>query len=125
MTLSQEQHKSEREALLPCPFCGNESPSFERLGTHRQSCIVICGNCGARHESGDEDEKCGSSWNCRASMLRPIPEVEGWRLVPVHPTVEMRTAGSRGIADSGASPVGLWAAMLEAAPSPPSNVEPT
>lgn len=52
--------------LLPCPFCGHESPEFERMGGRRQSCIVICGWCGARHESSDEGDRCGSSWNQRA-----------------------------------------------------------
>lgn len=53
-------------ALLPCPFCGHEHPEFERMGDRRQSCIVICGNCGARHESGDEGSRNGSSWNQRS-----------------------------------------------------------
>lgn len=64
------------EKLLPCPFCGNKEVHFERLGTPLQSCIVECGNCGARHESSDEDEQCGSSWNARilttASEAAPI-----------------------------------------------------
>lgn len=54
-------------ALKPCPFCGHDTPEFERMGTPRQSCIVICGNCGARHESSDEGDRCGQSWNERAS----------------------------------------------------------
>lgn len=57
------------QKLLPCPFCGNETPSFERMGSHRQSCIVECGNCGCRHESSDEDEKSGTSWNYRPAVL--------------------------------------------------------
>lgn len=61
---------SERE-LLPCPFCGHDSPEFERMGTSSQSCIVICGNCGARHESGDEYLRSGSSWNTRAALSHP------------------------------------------------------
>ena len=57
--------------LLPCPFCGHDSPYFERMGTPRQSCIVECGNCGARHESSDEDERSGWSWNQRAALAQP------------------------------------------------------
>lgn len=57
--------------LLPCPFCGNPEPYFERMGTPRQSCIVVCGNCGARHESGDENEHSGRSWNERAAPSAP------------------------------------------------------
>lgn len=51
--------------LLPCPFCGNENPVFVRVGTRRQSCIVDCEECGARHESGDEEWNSGASWNMR------------------------------------------------------------
>ena len=54
------------DELLPCPFCDHDTPEFERLGTGRQSCIVVCGNCGCRHESGDELDDCGKSWNTRA-----------------------------------------------------------
>jgi Lar family restriction alleviation protein len=50
--------------LLPCPFCGGEA-EFERLGTRRQSCIVVCIDCGCRLESADQDDNCGVSWNTR------------------------------------------------------------
>jgi Lar family restriction alleviation protein len=50
--------------LAPCPFCGGAA-GFERMGNRRQSCIVVCGNCGARQESADEDDHNGSSWNER------------------------------------------------------------
>lgn len=52
--------------LKPCPFCGNTKPTFERLGTPRQSCIVACGYCGCRNESSDEGDDCGETWNERA-----------------------------------------------------------
>ena len=55
------------KTLLPCPFCGHEA-NFEREGTGRHSCIVSCGWCGARHESSDEGEQSGSSWNQRATQ---------------------------------------------------------
>ena len=51
--------------LLPCPFCGHDTPEFERMGSPKQSCIVICGMCGCRHESSDENERNGESWNTR------------------------------------------------------------
>ena len=57
--------------LKPCPFCGHDSPYFERMGTPRWSCIVICTDCGARHESSDEDERSGWSWNQRAALAQP------------------------------------------------------
>jgi Lar family restriction alleviation protein len=50
--------------LKPCPFCGHEA-EFERLGDRRQSCIVACTGCGARHESSDEGEHNGKSWDRR------------------------------------------------------------
>ena len=52
-------------ALKPCPFCGGEA-EIERPGTRRQSCIVSCTNCGARHEGPDEGEQSGDTWNERA-----------------------------------------------------------
>lgn len=55
------------EGLLPCPFCGGEA-EFERMGTSRQSCIVVCGSCGARLESSDEYQRSGSRWNDRAAL---------------------------------------------------------
>lgn len=64
------------DELLPCPFCGHDSPEFERMGTRRQSCIVICGHCGARHESSDEDAESGTSWNRRAAVAAQ-PEAVG------------------------------------------------
>ena len=39
----------------------------------RQSCIVVCGSCGARHESSDEYEHSGESWNLRA---QPTPALQ-------------------------------------------------
>ena len=50
--------------LLPCPFCGGEA-EYERIGTLRYSTIVVCTDCGARHESGDAGEIAGVSWNNR------------------------------------------------------------
>ena len=52
------------QELRPCPFCGGKA-EFERLGTGRVSCIVVCADCGARHESGDSGEHNGASWNQR------------------------------------------------------------
>lgn len=50
--------------LLPCPFCGGE-PEIVRPGTSRYSTIIACTNCGCRHESRDENERVGVSWNRR------------------------------------------------------------
>jgi Lar family restriction alleviation protein len=63
---------NDRAALLPCPFCGGAA-SFERMGTPRQSCIVTCDSCGARHESSDEGHRSGTQWNERAASPEPKP----------------------------------------------------
>lgn len=51
------------EPLMPCPFCGS-SAEFERKGSARQSCIVVCTECGCRLETG-EVFQCGLRWNTR------------------------------------------------------------
>lgn len=63
-------------ALLPCPFCGGEA-EYERVGTPKVSCIVVCTQCGARHESSDQDWYNGKAWNQRAALAvsHPAPEV--------------------------------------------------
>ena len=61
------------EQLKPCPFCGAEA-YIEQPGTRRQSCIVECGSCGLRHDSGDEGDRCGTSWNRRALESRVLAE---------------------------------------------------
>lgn len=61
--------------LKPCPFCGGKA-EFERTGTGRQSCVVACGNCGARHESSDEYGRSGDSWNERAASPQPAAQPE-------------------------------------------------
>ena len=47
------------------------------MGTPRQSCIVICGNCGCRQESSDEGTDCGRSWNDRAAPAPPQGMADG------------------------------------------------
>jgi hypothetical protein len=68
--------------LLPCPFCNHPTPHFEREGTRRQSCIVVCGNCGCRHESSDVGHLNGSSWNERAA---PAVAVNAEAMEPTGP----------------------------------------
>lgn len=58
------RHTPVAVTLLPCPFCGGEA-EFVRRGTSRQSCIVNCTECGARHESADEGDSSGRTWNMR------------------------------------------------------------
>jgi Lar family restriction alleviation protein len=60
--------------LLPCPFCGGEA-YIEQIGTPRQSCVVECGSCGLRHDSGDEGQRCGTSWNRRTDALYTMDQM--------------------------------------------------
>jgi len=53
------------QELKPCPFCGHGA-ACERVGTNRQSCIVICTDCGCSLESGETGDDCGTKWNTRA-----------------------------------------------------------
>src|SRR5690606_2915761 len=56
--------------------------------------------------------------DCLAALLPPAPAIpEGWRLVPEVATYEMVTAGMRALREA---PVkGVYASMLDAAPTPP------
>lgn len=87
--------------LKPCPFCGHEEPYFERLGSPRQSCIVACGSCGCQHESSDEDEMCGASWNERASTT-PLPAVQDaptlWETT--HPGATVPLTKNKGVVEN-------------------------
>jgi Lar family restriction alleviation protein len=59
--------------LKPCPFCGGEATiteDGERIGTNRQSCMIVCFNCGARLESNEEYEQCGEQWNTRFEIQK-------------------------------------------------------
>lgn len=109
--------------LKPCPFCGGEA-EFERMGDRRQSCIVVCTDCGGRHESGDEGERSGDSWNRRATP--PI----GTRyrdesgevvavVVPRYLPLSVFSRATEGFADADYhSELGRWLKMHEALPEP-------
>lgn len=64
------------DKLLPCPFCGGE-PRFMRLGTPRLSCQIECTDCNTFHESPDQSERSGTSWNRRSPPATPHGEREG------------------------------------------------
>jgi Lar family restriction alleviation protein len=84
------------EKLAPCPFCGSTGAQFERIGTPRQSCIVACNNCGARHESSDEGHACGSSWNDRAQQAGGVPA--GFVAVPAPGKMNVTAEGLHSLA---------------------------
>ena len=74
--------------LKACPFCGNSTPRIVRAGTARRSTQIECGWCGCRHESGDEGDRVGASWNERsapdtaAQVLSSCPACETGTLTP-------------------------------------------
>jgi Lar family restriction alleviation protein len=74
-------------SLLPCPFCGGK-PYIERAGTGRASCIVVCEDCGVRHESADEYEHSGQAWNRRS---HPRAGLTGEQIVACDAGIEALT----------------------------------
>jgi len=54
---------TDKQELLPCPFCGEEA-EVERLGTSRASMVVVCSSCGAKVECGATCLS-NSIWNTR------------------------------------------------------------
>ncbi len=60
-----------REALLPCPFCG-EAAQIERIGDRSKSTIYSCTYCMCRLETGEEWNH-GAGWNKRAALTSPAP----------------------------------------------------
>lgn len=51
--------------LKPCPFCGGQA-EVEQHGTHRQSHVIACMDCGGRLETGEVNEFRNRAWNTRA-----------------------------------------------------------
>lgn len=101
-----EQNKIDE--LLPCPFCGGGDVDphgwLNGEGEHGPQCM----GCGATGENAD-------AWNARASL--PVGVPDGYALVPVEPTFEMRKAvwEKHFCSDEGATTI--YRAMLAAAPA--------
>lgn len=119
----------EREAMLPCPFCGCADIFIEpdERGSGGQWVAPIHVGCMACkcEQCEDEEAEAIAAWNRRAALLEPVEE--GWVMVPKEPTEAMLDAACD-VADVefyGRKNVHEdirreWAAMLNAA-SPKSN----
>ncbi|WP_164855554.1 Lar family restriction alleviation protein [Bordetella avium] len=81
---------TKQTVLEPCPFCGCASAYFERIGTPFQSCVVECGDCGARLEANEEGQDCGNAWNSRAE-----PASHPWPSKPTPAMIDAMRIGSR------------------------------
>ncbi|RIQ11805.1 restriction alleviation protein, Lar family [Bordetella avium] len=90
MEVSSMTPNTKQTVLEPCPFCGSDSVHFTRLGTPRQSCIVECGDCGARLEANEEGQDCGNAWNSRAE-----PASHPWPSKPTPAMIGAMRVGSR------------------------------
>jgi len=126
------------EELRPCPFCGAEPLLQEiaphthnikfgdwKMPDHHGSWTIECPAC----ECGmiaDTQEKVTSSWN-RRSPAASGATPDGYALVPIEPTQEMRTAGNDRMDRLNNEPGRITAdrayyayrAMIAAAPLPP------
>lgn len=121
---------SEREALLPCPFCEGDpmsNPVESMFHTFRIVC-PHCEMCGPERMTASEAI---AAWQGRAA-LSTQPQQAGWKMVPVEPSTEMLAAIETprefkfevashdcnvGIPAEVAAEI--YAAMLAAAPLPP------
>lgn len=48
--------------VLPCPFCGSDTP---RLVKNSEPCFVVCGDCGAHGPLGKSQRGAVDTWNGR------------------------------------------------------------
>lgn len=64
----------EREALLPCPWCGNSEHGHTSNGW--QNHCVICLQCGAEGPSAMSEAEAADSWNARSQAPAPALPVE-------------------------------------------------
>lgn len=88
--------QGEREALLPCPFCGCEAEQPSEKERHHNDgwWDICCSNCSVKIEGNWSQEAAIAEWNKRAPSV-----AGGWRpietLVPVE-GMEMLVLNDRG-----------------------------
>ncbi|WP_105607012.1 hypothetical protein [Cronobacter sakazakii] len=118
---------SDENGNLPCPFCGGRCDPNGWMGSYDDGvpkCGPECEDCGATANSIEE-------WNRRSTALAGKAVVpEGWKLVPVELTKEMRgkihpfaeatclNCGRQVVADCEDNVTASWNDMLAVAPEP-------
>lgn len=60
-----ENNDAERAALLPCPFCGNESVHVHDSYVDSSGFMVLCGNCTAEGPLCPTEKDASAEWNRR------------------------------------------------------------
>lgn len=108
------------DRLKPCPFYGGEAAfDHDDNGWNWIECLA-CGTSTNARVSAMDDCKPPllEQWNKRVpSEVQPAPSVpDGWRLVPIVSTHEMKEAGACAGAVYYAIAKDVWTAMLAAAP---------
>ena len=103
-----------QDELLPCPCCCGED-------LQNESSYVMCNGCGLMVDAADAPGRdFRKAWNARpaGTEQHPVAVPEGWQLVPIEPTPEMRVAfhqaTERYEEGFGESPDSQWQAMLRA-----------
>ena len=83
---------AEREALLPCPFCGSPAAiSYARDGdVCNARCVRWGKGCMGAGANCYHEIEARQAWNRRAALLEPVGD--GWVMVPKEPTEEMLDA---------------------------------
>lgn len=76
-----EEMSSEREELLPCPFCGGECAEVELVNEEYQWKRVLCWDCDATSRPRPTEAEAIAAWNRRAASLLHLPaETGAWTL---------------------------------------------
>ncbi|KQV33162.1 MULTISPECIES: Lar family restriction alleviation protein [unclassified Rhizobium] len=64
------------DKLLPCPFCGNDTPTIvRRAGAFGVKCT--CAGKRFLHTYGKTEEEAIASWNMRPEGIPPVQQLAG------------------------------------------------